>query len=192
MRRVLLLRPTGGPVAGADLLVTHRVVPAPSAIAETASYDPAGAILVVSSLNAVDILRDAPGGTSSRAPTASSSPPGPGRLGPRGGRVAEVVTPDPPGAVGILAELERRGETGRLLWPRGSDADVAPLSDLASRGFEVTAPIVYVKEPLAALEAGRLAAFRAGSTTLWRSGRSPRSTSSSPRSALRRPGSCRR
>jgi len=163
MRRVLLLRPTGGPVAGADLLVTHRVVPAPSALAETAAYEPGGAIFVVSSLNAVGILRDAPEGNllarSFRLVVSAGA--GTSRALEAAG-VAEVVTPDPPGAVGILAELERRGERGRLLWPRGSDADIAPLSELASRGFEVTAPVVYVKEPLAVPDAGILTAFRAG------------------------------
>ena len=163
MRRVLLLRPTGGPVAGADLLVTHRVDAAPPALAETAAYDPGGAILVVSSLNAVEVLRDAPEGNLLARPfrLVVSAGAGTSRALEAAG-VAEVVTPEPPGAVGILAELARRGESGRLLWPRGSDADVAPLSELASRGFEVTAPIVYVKEPLAALDAPTLSAFRAG------------------------------
>lgn len=163
MRRVLLLRPTGDPVAGADLLVTHRVVPVPAALAETAAYDPRGAILVVSSLNAVEILRDAPEGNLLARPFRLIVSAGAGTsraLGDAG--VADVVTPEPPGAAGILAELARRGESGRLLWPRGSDADVAPLTALAARGFEVTAPVVYLKEPLAALDAGTLLAFRAG------------------------------
>ena len=60
------------------------------------------------------------------------------------------------------AELARRGESGRLLWPRGSDADAAPVAELAARGFDVSAPVVYVKEPLPALDAERLRAFRAG------------------------------
>ena len=49
MRRVLLLRPSGDEVPGADLLVTHRIVPVPVGIAATRTFDPAGAILVVSS-----------------------------------------------------------------------------------------------------------------------------------------------
>jgi uroporphyrinogen-III synthase len=163
MRRVLLLRPTGGPVAGADLLVTHRVVPVVSALAETEAYPSAGAIFVVSSLNAVEILRDAPSGNLLARPyrLVVSAGTGTSRALEAAG-IAEVVTPEPPGAVGILAELARRGETGRLLWPRGSDADVGPLAALAERGFEVTAPIVYEKEPLAALDARTLSAFRAG------------------------------
>jgi uroporphyrinogen-III synthase len=72
------------------------------------------------------------------------------------------VSPAPPGAVGILAELARRGEGGRLFWPRGSDADDAPVVELAARGFDVTAPVVYVKEALRSLDPGPLAAFRAG------------------------------
>ncbi len=163
MRRVLLLRPSGGPVAGADLLVTHRVVPAPAALAEAAAYDPEGAILVVSSLNAVEILRDAPAGNLLARPfrLVVSAGAGTSRTLEAAG-AAGVVTPEPPGAVGILAELGRSRERGRLLWPRGSDADVAPLAELAARGFDVTAPVVYVKEPLAALDARTLAAFRAG------------------------------
>lgn len=163
MRRVLLLRPSGGPVPGADLLVTHRVVPAPLALAQTAAYDPGGAILVVSSLNAVEILRDAPEGNLLARPyrLVVSAGAGTSRALEAAG-VAEVVTPEPPGAVGILEELARRGESGRLLWPRGSDADLAPLAELSARGFEVTAPIVYLKEPLAALDAGKLLDFGAG------------------------------
>ncbi len=163
MRRVLLLRPSGGPVSGADLLVTHRVVPDPSALAEAAAYDAEGAILVVSSLNAVEILRDAPGGSLHARPfrLVVSAGAGTTRALEAAG-AAGVLTPEPPGAVGILAELGRRGERGRLLWPRGSDADIAPLATLSARGFEVTAPIVYVKEPLAALDARTLAAFRDG------------------------------
>lgn len=163
MRRVLLLRPAGSSVAGADLLVTHRVAPAPSALAETAAYDPEGAILVVTSLNAVEILRDTPSGNLLARPFRLVLSAGAGTskaLAAAG--VAGVVTPEPPGAAGILEELARRGERGRLLWPRGSDADVAPLAELSARGFDVTAPIVYAKEPLAALDAGALSAFRAG------------------------------
>jgi uroporphyrinogen-III synthase len=62
----------------------------------------------------------------------------------------------------ILAELARRGERGRLLWPRGSDADPSPLADLAAHGFDVTAPVVYLKEPLPALDPLVLTAFREG------------------------------
>ncbi len=163
MRRVLLLRPSGGALPGADFLVTHRVAPDPQAVAAFAAEPPEGAILVVSSLNAVEVLRDAPEGNLLARPfrLVVSAGAGTSRALEAAG-AAGVVTPEPPGAVGILAELARRGEAGRLLWPRGSDADVAPLSELASRGFEVTAPIVYVKEPLAELDAGTLSAFRAG------------------------------
>ncbi|MHB8798723.1 MAG: uroporphyrinogen-III synthase [Thermoanaerobaculia bacterium] len=163
MRRVLLLRPTGGPVAGADLLVTHRVVPVPAALAETEAYDPEGAILVVSSLNAVEILGGAPAGDLLARPfrLVLSAGAGTARALAAAG-VAGAVAPEPPGAAGILAELARREEGGRLLWPRGSDADAAPLTALAERGFEVTAPVVYRKEPLAALDARTLSAFRAG------------------------------
>jgi uroporphyrinogen-III synthase len=162
MRRVLLLRPGGDPIPGADLLVTHRIVPVPGAIAVTRSFEGPGAILVVSSRVTVDILREAGAAEALRsfrlvltagAATAKALE----EVG-----VAAPVTPVPPGAVGILAELERRGEGGRLLWPRGSDADDAPVDELRGRGFDVTAPVVYVKKPLPSLDGDVLRAFRAG------------------------------
>lgn len=162
MRRVLLLRPSGDPVPGADLLVTHRIVPSPFGIAATRTFDAAGAVLVVSSRTTVDVLREA-GAASSLAAFRLALTAGAGTanaLAESG--VKEPVTPAPPGAVGILAELARRGEGGRLLWPRGSDADDAPVEELSARGFDVTAPVVYVKEPLPALDANLLRAFRAG------------------------------
>ena len=162
MRRVLLLRPVGDPVPGADLLVTHRIVPSPFGIAATRTFDAAGAILVVSSRTTVDVLREA-GAAASLASFRLALTAGAGTasaLGEAG--VKAPVTPTPPGAVGILAELARRGEAGRLLWPRGSDADDAPLDELAARGFDVTAPVVYVKEALPALDDAILRAFRAG------------------------------
>lgn len=162
MRRVLLLRPGGEPVPGADLLVTHRIVPAPFGIAATRTFDPAGAILVVSSRATVDVLAEA--GAAGALPsfrlvlTAGAGT----ATALEGVGVGACITPVPPGAVGILAELSRRGEGGRLLWPRGSDADTAPVDELLARGFDVTAPVVYVKEPLPALDASVLRAFRAG------------------------------
>lgn len=162
MRRVLLLRPVGDPVPGADLLVTHRIVPSPFGIAATRTFDAAGAILVVSSRTTVDVLREA-GAAASLASFRLALTAGAGTasaLGEAG--VKAPVTPTPPGAVGILAELARRGEAGRLLWPRGSDADDAPLDELAARGFDVTAPVVYVKEALDDLDGTVLRAFREG------------------------------
>jgi uroporphyrinogen-III synthase len=162
MRRVLLLRPVGDPVPGSDLLVTHRIVPAPFGIAAARGYDPSGAILVVSSRVTVDVLLA--GGAAGSLPsfrlvlTAGAGT----ALALAEAGVGDPVSPAPPGAVGILAELARRGEGGRLLWPRGSDADDAPVVELAARGFDVTAPVVYLKEALRALDPGPLAAFRAG------------------------------
>jgi len=162
MRRVLLLRPTGGEVPGADLLVTHRIVPAPFGIAATRRYEPAGAVLVVSSRATVDVLAAAgAAGTLASFRLVLTAGAGTTAALEEAG-VRDAVTPAPPGAVGILAELARRGEGGRLLWPRGSDADDAPLDELAARGFDVTAPVVYLKEPLPRLDAARLDAFRAG------------------------------
>lgn len=162
MRRVLLLRPVGDPVAGADLLVTHRVVPAPFGIAAVRTYDPSGAILVVSSRATVDVLRAAGAGGSLPSFRLVLTAGAGTALALAEGGVENPVNPTPPGAVGILAELARRGEGGRLFWPRGSDADDAPVVELAARGFDVTAPVVYVKEALPLLDPGPLAAFRAG------------------------------
>ena len=162
MRRVLLLRPSGGALPGADLLVTHRVVPVPSAVAAFAAERPDGAILVVSSLNAVEVLRDAPQGNLLARPFRLVVAAGAGTAKALAAAGVAAVAPELPGAAGILAELVRRGESGRLLWPRGSDADAAPVAELAARGFSVSAPVVYVKEPLPALDAERLRAFRAG------------------------------
>jgi len=162
MRRVLLLRPGGEPVPGADLLVTHRIVPAPFGIAATRRFDPAGAILVVSSRATVDVLAAA-GATGALPSFRLVLTAGAGTATAlEGAGVGTCVTPVPPGAVGILAELERRGEGGRLLWPRGSDADEAAVDELLGRGFDVTAPVVYIKQPLPDLEGDVLRAFRAG------------------------------
>ncbi len=162
MRRVLLLRPAGDAVPGADLLVTHRIVPAPFGIAAVRTYDPSGAILVVSSRATVDVLRAA-GAAGSLPSFRLVLTAGAGTaLALAEAGVESPVNPTPPGAVGILAELARRAEGGRLLWPRGSDADDAPVVELAARGFDVTAPVVYLKEVLRALDPGPLAAFRNG------------------------------
>ncbi len=162
MRRVLLLRPGGEPVPGADLLVTHRIAPAPFGIAATRTFDAAGAILVVSSRATVDVL-SAAGAVRSLGSFRLVLTAGAGTaqaLEESG--VKDPVTPTPPGAVGILAELARRGEGGRLLWPRGSDADDAAVDELLGRGFDVTAPVVYLKEPLPSLDGDVLRAFLAG------------------------------
>ena len=163
MRRVLLLRPTGAAVPGADLLLTHRIVPAPAGIAAALALEAAGAILVVSSLNAVEILRGPGAGDFLARPFRLVLAAGAGTaraLSEAGVRGA--VAPEPPGAAGILSELERRGESGRLLWPRGSDADETPVLALRARGLEVTAPVVYLKEPFPALDPNVLSAVRAG------------------------------
>ena len=162
MRRVLLLRPGGEPVPGADLLVTHRIVPAPFGIAATRSFDPDGAILVVSSRAAVDVLAEAGAAGRLRSFRLILTAGAGTSTALEGVGVGSCVAPVPPGAVGILAELARRGETGRLLWPRGSDADDAAVDELLDRGFDVTAPVVYLKEPLPSLEGSVLRSFRAG------------------------------
>lgn len=61
-----------------------------------------------------------------------------------------VVVPPIPGAAGVLHLLRRTpgGLSGlRILWPRGSDADVAPVEELRGLGADIVAPVVYEKRP---------------------------------------------
>jgi uroporphyrinogen-III synthase len=81
-----------------------------------------------------------------------------------------VLVPPIPGAAGVLHLLRKSpGSLSglRLLWPRGSDADVAPVEELRGLGANVVAPVVYQKRPrsLAVLsreEGSVLSDFRRG------------------------------
>lgn len=185
--RILLLRSgSAGPedaAPGADVAVlhTHAVTPRPEGVAEALAFDPAGAMLVVSSRETVrvllplvplgfslviavgdgtaDLLRRVhtggrPGGTSAGAPTYS------------GAGEPQIVVPEVPGAAGVIYVL-RRSSTAkvmRILWPRGSDAAVDVFEEIRSLGFSLVSPVVYLKRALAPseLDASVLAEFRAG------------------------------
>src|SRR5205814_337368 len=64
------------------------------------------------------------------------------------------------GAAGILQALPH-GAT-RVLWPRGGDAAGEPLAELRARGASVTAPVVYEKRPVAALDPAAISRFARG------------------------------
>ena len=64
---------------------------------------------------------------------------------------SRVEVPDVPGAAGIVPALLSRATTGaslRVLWPRGSDADAAPLAPVRERASLFLAPVVYEKRPV--------------------------------------------
>ncbi|MGE5345002.1 MAG: uroporphyrinogen-III synthase [Acidithiobacillales bacterium] len=96
-----------------------------------------------------------PRGDSTHDPTAS--PPA-------------VVVPPLPGASGVLHLLRESpgGLSGlRILWPRGSDADAAPVDELRRLGADVVAPVVYEKRTrrvasLTEAERTALSEFRGG------------------------------
>ena len=73
-----------------------------------------------------------------------------------------MTVPEVPGAAGILAHLPAELSGLRLLWPRASDAATEPHAVLASRGAQVTSPIVYGKRPLPRLDPEVLARLAAG------------------------------
>ncbi len=102
-------------------------------------------------------VREAQSASRSRAGLRTASPP-------------PVVVPPVPGASGVLFLLRETpgGPSGlHVLWPRGSDADVAPVEELRRLGADVVAPVVYEKRtrPVVGLtEAERtaLSEFREG------------------------------
>jgi uroporphyrinogen-III synthase len=73
-----------------------------------------------------------------------------------------VRVPSAPGARGLLADLPGSLGGQRVLWPRASDADDEPLAEMRSRGAYVSAPIVYEKRRLPALDAERVQGFLDG------------------------------
>lgn len=171
--RILLLRSgSPGPEDEAlppdvTLLHTHVVEPRAEGVAEALAFDARGARLVVSSRVTIEILlggKGTPGyGTSASGGGGADST----RTGFLEGEFLEViavgeetarelqrsgvrnvVVPSTPGAAGVLHLLRETpgGLSGlRLLWPRGSDADMGPLEELSSLGALVSAPVVYEK-----------------------------------------------
>jgi uroporphyrinogen-III synthase len=195
MRRILVLRSGGADLpaeaAGPDvaLLTTHEILPVETGIAEALAFDARGARLVVSSRVTVEILSGgkSPLGT---GPSASGEEVAEARrtgffegefseviaVGEetarelqRGG-ARNVVVPITPGAAGVLHLLRKTpgGLFGtRILWPRGSDADLGPLEELSALGALVVAPVVYEKQvrPLSSFSSGEreiLSAFSSG------------------------------
>ncbi len=173
MHRILVLR-SGGTDLPAEaaahdvtLLTTHEIVPVKGGIAEALAFDAHGARLVVSSRVTVKILgtgfleREFTEVIAVGEETARELQ----RIG-----VQDVVIPSTPGASGVLHLLgESLGDLSglRILWPRGSDADLAPVEELRGLGASVVVPVVYEKRPrsLAALsreEGSVLSDFRSG------------------------------
>ena len=158
MTRILVLRSGGDPEADdianiapdqTDILRTHQIVPRFEGIDELRAVDgTADSILVVSSPTTVRLLRslgeDAlftlPFGMQIAAGQQTAS-----MMVGAGAPSERVVVPPSPGAVGILASLppDLAGKT--VVWPRGADADAAPVQELRRRGAHVSAPVIYEK-----------------------------------------------
>lgn len=163
--RILLLRSAGaeGEVPQhVDVLVTHSIAPRADGIADAVGFYTPRATLVVSSQTTVRVLAEAGRAELFAAPFAevravgSETAKALEAAGARDVRVAAV-----PGAAGLLGELPASLAGVRVLWPRGSDADTAPLAELARRGALVAAPVVYEKRPVVP-EPGLVSRFLGG------------------------------
>jgi uroporphyrinogen-III synthase len=140
-----------------ELVRTHDLHPRAEGIAEAERVPPEGTWLLVSSRVTVRVMPPAffarPFARTlvSGAETASALK----RAG-----VSRVDVPERPGAAGMLELVTRRAT--RILWPRGSDADPAPVEALFARGIEAIAPVVYEKSPRPALDPAVLSRVAAG------------------------------
>lgn len=151
-KRILLLRALEGEEvhlgADVDVLVTHAVAPVAAGIAEAAAFPPEGALLVVSSQTTLRVLAEAGEGALAARPFAAVHAVGSEtkraleEAGAKDVRAAAL-----PGAAGLLAELPADLAGTRILWPRAADADAAAFAELARRGAQVAAPVVYDKKP---------------------------------------------
>ena len=152
--RILLLRSGAEPLPpealgdDVDVLVTHDIVPVPDGIRRAQAFEPKGARLIISSKTTVRVLVEAGAGGLFREPFVEQLAAGEetARAMERAGS-RDVKVGGAPGAAGILDLLAESGSFERFLWPRGSDADEAPLEDLCAYGADVSAPVVYRKEP---------------------------------------------
>src|SRR5262249_54485383 len=126
----------------ADVLLTHDIASSPKGIAEAESVAPAGTWLFVSSRTTVRVM-PAPFFARVFARTIASGAETAEAL--RCAGALDVNVPEKPGAAGMLELVPRRA--ARVLWPRGSDADAAPVETLRERGIETIAPVVYEKRP---------------------------------------------
>jgi len=175
MRKILVLRSGGAQLPRAAegapdvvLLATHAVVPVEGGVAAALAFEARGATAIVSSKVTVEVLRTPRDGEFWRRPFAAFLAVGEETSRElRSAGAAAPVVPASPGAAGILEHLKGKKALGlRILWPRGADADVAPVTELRARGADIAAPVVYEKRPrnLAADPAATasLEAFRAG------------------------------
>src|SRR5262249_42113265 len=117
---------------------------------------PAGTWLLVSSRTTVRVM---PGSFFARAFARTIASGAETAAALRSAGASDVRVPEKPGAAGMLELVTRRAT--RILWPRGSDADVAPVEALRARGIETTAPVVYEKRPVA-LDRGLLERVASG------------------------------
>jgi uroporphyrinogen-III synthase len=175
VRKILVLRSGGAELpraaAGAPdvvLLATHEVVPVAAGVAAAFAFEARGATVIVSSKVTVDVLRRAREVAFWRRPFAAFLAVGEETARElRSAGVPAPVVPAAPGAAGILEHLKGKKALGlRILWPRGADADAAPVGELRARGADIAAPVVYEKRPrsLGADPAATatIAAFRTG------------------------------
>jgi len=175
MKRILVLRSGGAQLPRAAegapdvvLLATHEVVPVEAGVAAALAFEARGATAIVSSKVTVEVLRTPRGGEFWRRPFAAVLAVGEETARElRSAGAAAPVVPATPGAPGVLEHLKGKKALGlRILWPRGADADAAPVEELRARGAGITAPVVYEKRPRSfaadAVATASLEAFLAG------------------------------
>ncbi len=175
MKRILVLRSGGAQLPRAAegapdvvLLATHEVVPVEAGVAAALAFEARGATAIVSSKVTVDVLRTPRAGEFWRRPFAAVLAVGEETARDlRNAGAATPVVPATPGAAGVLEHLKGKKALGlRILWPRGADADAAPVEELRARGADIAAPVVYEKRPRSlAIDAAAkvlLEDFRAG------------------------------
>lgn len=153
MSRILLLRsgsePVGDVGTDVDVVRSHEIVPSAQGLAEVEAFAPAGATLVISSRTAVKVLVDRGSVLALRGPFREILAAGEETASAlREAGASSLRVPTRPGAAGILLALPGSLAHRRILWPRGSDADAAPLEELARRGALVCAPVVYEKRAM--------------------------------------------
>jgi uroporphyrinogen-III synthase len=140
-----------------DVLVTHRITPIESGIASAREFEPRGARLIVSSRTTIRVLVEAGAGDLFSGPFVEVLAAGSETARAlRAAGSSNVRVPSAPGARGLLADLPGSLAGQRVLWPRASDAEDEPLAEMRSRGAAVSAPIVYEKRRLAALDGDRI------------------------------------
>lgn len=170
MSRLLLLRAVPPDEEGAlppdvEILVTHETVPLGAGVAEALAAEARGSCLAVTSRTTARVLVEAGAAGLLSRPFDELFAAGEGTArAMREAGAAAVTVPEAPGAAGIVAALERRLPSLRLLWPHGADADPAPFVSLAARGAALVAPVVYDKRARPALPAEALERLASGET----------------------------